>query len=78
VPGPAGRFEHRQTVAAAAVTPASIIAIKLAPAQDTDENDPELADVAALVAVPGTGSFDVVMTFPTPHSGPFNLHYQVT
>ena len=48
VPGPAGQFEYRQTVAAAAVTPASIIALKLAPAQDADENDPELTDLSLI------------------------------
>lgn len=59
------------------MTPASIIAIKLAHTTADDENEPELLDVVTLVAIPGTDAFDALLTFPTPHSGPIKLHYQI-
>jgi hypothetical protein len=72
-------FEWRQTIVAAAVTVASVIPLKLAPALETDflEYDPEFTEPISLVAIPAVGSFDVVMTFREPHSGPINLQYQV-
>lgn len=72
-----GRLEHRETVTAAGVTTGSFITVRLAPALDTDENDPELLDVHTLIAVPGTGSFDVIATFDTRQSGAIKIQYEV-
>lgn len=72
-----GRMEHRETIARAGVTPSSFIKVWLAPTLDTDENDPELIDIVALVAIPATDAFDVLATFSTPHSGPIKLNYEV-
>jgi hypothetical protein len=49
----------------------------LAPALDTDENDPEMLDFVTLVAIPGTGTFDVVASFSQKQSGIIKLQYQV-
>lgn len=73
-----GRFEDRETITAAGVTPSSVINIKLAPALDTDENDPEMIDLESLVAIPGTGQFEIIATFGSPHSGLIKLQYQVS
>lgn len=79
VPGTlGGRREYRETITLAGVTASNSIAIKLAPALDTDENDPEMLDVVTLVAIPGTGTFDALITFDHPHSGVIKLQYQVT
>ena len=43
----------------------------------TDENDPELIDIVALVAIPATDAFDVLATFSTLHSGEIKLNYEV-
>jgi hypothetical protein len=72
-----GRNEDRETITAAGVTPSSVINLKLAPALDTDENDPEMLDFVTLVAIPGTGTFDVVASFSQKQSGIIKLQYQV-
>lgn len=71
------RFEHRQTITDAGVTSTSIIQLKLAPALDSDENDPEMLDLVTLVGIPATGSFDALMSFSDPQQGPIKLQYQV-
>lgn len=70
-------IECRQVITDVSVFPTSVIVIALAPALDTDENDPELIDLGSLAAIPGSGSFEVVATFLSPHSGPIKLQYQV-
>lgn len=72
-----GRWEHRETIAAVGVTASNVINLKLAPALDTDENDPEMLDFVTLVAIPGTDSFDVLATFSQLQSGIIKLQYQV-
>lgn len=72
-----GRREHRETIALVGVTPSSVIKTWLAPALDTDENDPELIDLVTLVAYPGTDQFDILATFSTLHSGEIKFQYEV-
>ncbi len=79
LPSGAGVYEWRQTITNAGVTPASVILLKPAPALEADylEYDPEFTDIMSMTAAPAAGSFDVILTFREPHSGPINLQYQV-
>lgn len=70
-----GALEHTQTVSAPGVTPSSHILVSLAPAQDTDENDPELLDVTSLWAAPGTDQITIGVTFAVPASGPILINW---
>lgn len=76
VPAP-GRYEHRETVVDVDVTGSSTIMVAIGAHADTDENEPDLLSVLSLAAVPGSGSFDVLITFSERHSGPINLLYTV-
>lgn len=78
VPGPKGQFEHVETVIDAAVVPSSVIMMKLAPVTHDDENSPEMVVVEEMVATPGTGQFEVLLTFNELHSGPIKVQYQVS
>jgi hypothetical protein len=72
-----GAFEVSTTVASVGVTPASVILTKLAPALDTDENDPELLSLDTLIAVPGTDQFTLLATFRELTSGIIKIQYQI-
>lgn len=75
---PATTEVHRETIAAAGVTPASRIEVMLAPVVDSDENAPEMLDMVVLQASPGSGQFDVLMTFTQPQRGPIKILYRST
>lgn len=70
-------YELSQTVAVGGVTTASRITTWLAPANDSDENDPEMLDLVAMWATPGTGSITFGMTFDTLTSGNVKIYYMV-
>jgi hypothetical protein len=72
---PAGKLEHSESVVATGVTPAARLFIALAPTSDEDENDPELTDLAAISASPGTGSIAVTAAFAAPMSGPLKINW---
>lgn len=71
-------LQHSQTVAAAGVTASKVVLVSLAPALDTDENDPELLDVVALRATPGTDAITFGLTFNVPTVGPIKLNWSAT
>lgn len=72
---PANSFEDTETVAATGVTGASRVNVWLAPHDDSDENSPELLDIAAMQATPGSGTITVTMAFLTKTSGPIKLQW---
>ena len=77
LPAGMGAFEARTTIVSAGVTTSSVILTKLAPALDTDENDPEFLSLDTLIALPGTGAFEILITFRELTSGPIKLQYQI-
>jgi hypothetical protein len=77
IPGGRGAFEVSAVVASVGVTTSSIILTKLAPALDTDENDPEMLSLDTLIAIPGTDQFTLLATFRELTSGIIKTHYQV-
>lgn len=68
-------FQHSETVAAVGVTPASVVLVSLAPVVDADANDPEMLDVVALWATPGTDTITFGLTFSTKTVGPVKLNW---
>lgn len=77
LPDGAGVLEWRETVAKAGILPADAIGLFLAPALDTDENDPELLDLLTMSASAGTDRITINMTFLQPTSGPIKLIWKV-
>lgn len=75
---PADALEHRQSVTAPGITPASRLFVILAPVPDSAENDPELIDLLTLSASPGTDTITVSITFSQPTSGPIFLNWSAT
>jgi hypothetical protein len=78
VPGPAGQFEHTETVAAVGVTPANRVHLSIGAHLDTDENANDMLDIATLVGIPGTDQIEIIATFTARTSGPIKLNYMVT
>lgn len=71
-----GAIEASATVTAA-VTPSSRIVLALGTMTDSDENDAEMMDLAALGAVPGTGSFVINAAFFAPAAGSVPINWSV-
>lgn len=69
------RYEWSETVAAAGVLAGSVVIAALAPALDTDENDPELLDLASLSAMPGVNTLSFEIAFREPSSGPIKINW---
>lgn len=72
---PAAAFQYSQAVAAPGITSDSVVLVSLAPAVDADDNDPEMLDVVALWATPGTDEITFGLTFDTPTVGPVKLNW---
>ncbi len=70
-----GRFEHVETIPATGVTAASRVYLALAPADDTDENSPELLDLVALSGAAATDAIAITATFREPTSGLVKLYW---
>jgi hypothetical protein len=68
-------MEWRETVAAVGVTGSSRISLDLGSHADTDENDPELLDIGAISAIPGTNTITFILAFLTPTAGPIKLNW---
>ena len=77
MPGGAGVTEWTETVAAAAVVATDRIGVFLAPADDADENDPEMLDLLTLVARPDNGTIKFTASFSERTSGPIKLLWKV-
>lgn len=75
---PTSTTSHRQVVSVPTITPTSKVEVMLAPAEDTDENDPELLDLVVLHATPkpATGEIEFLITFSSPTSGPIPILYR--
>lgn len=73
---PNNSIEWQQTVAATGVTPSSVVVVQLAPHDDADENDPEMLDVMALSARPGTNQITFTLAFATLSAGPVKLAWR--
>lgn len=78
LPSGMGVLEHYQTITNGAVSGSSRINIWLAATTADDENEIDTIDLVAISAIPGTGTFDIVVTFSQPMSGVINLNYMVT
>lgn len=72
---PVNALQHTQTVTATGVTGASIVIAVIAPHADSDENDAEFLDVAALSASPGADEITFDLSFLTPTQGPIKLNW---
>jgi len=68
--------QHRETIAAVGVTPASVVNVGLRSVLDADENDPELMDAFNLWGLPGTDTIDVYASFASPESGPIKINWR--
>lgn len=75
IPGPAGLFEHEETVAAVGTTSASTIIPSLAHHSDDDENHEQLLDLVTLTAEPGTDAITFRMAFSQRTSGIIRVNY---
>jgi hypothetical protein len=69
------KYEHEETVAAVGVTGSNRISVWLDPATDDDENVPEMTDIIALAAAPGTDQITVTAAFSIPHHGPLKIQW---
>jgi hypothetical protein len=67
------RREHSETVAAVGVTTLNRVVVDLAPADDANENDPEMTDLVSLSARAGTDTITFTVCFSELTSGPINL-----
>ncbi len=72
---PDNALEWTETVTATGVTPASRVMLGLAPANDTDENDPLMLSANRMIAVAGTDQITISMAFATKERGPIKLHW---
>jgi hypothetical protein len=72
---PNNRFEWIESVAASGVTSANIVIPALAPALDTDENDPEMMFVSSLAGAAEAGTIRFTITSPEPMSGPVKINW---
>ena len=70
-----GAREWSETVAASGVLTSHRLLIGLAPADDSDENDPELLDVLAVAARAQAGALEVSASFAEPTSGPVKFNW---
>lgn len=68
-------YDWTETVAAIGVAPASRVMVGLAPANDTDENDPLWLSTTQMVASAGTDEITISMAFETKEHGPIKLHW---
>lgn len=75
---PTALMEWEQTVAAVGVTAVSRIMLCLAPALDTDENDPAMLAVNSLSATPSTDQITISMAFAVPAQGAIKLNWSAT
>jgi hypothetical protein len=78
LPSGRGVREWRESVSAPGVTAASRVQLGLAPASDTQENDPELLFPIALWARPTAGSLQIGAAFAHPVAGAVNLIWSAT
>lgn len=72
---PANALEWTETVAATGVTGSNVAMICVAPHADSDENDAELLDIAAMSADPGTNTLTIDLAFLTPTQGAIKLNW---
>ena len=77
LPGLPAVREWSENVVAAGVTALNKIAAFLAPAADSDENEPEMLDLVALSAKAGAGNITFALSFSAPTSGPVKLLWKV-
>lgn len=75
VPGPDGRFEHEETLAAVGVTASMRVLLTLAPHADSDENSEQALDVRGMAGEAGTDTITVRLAFGSLTSGPIRLNY---
>jgi len=75
VPGPAGRFEHDETMAAVGVTAGMKVMLTLAPHADTDENNEQALDLMGMSGEAGADTLTVRLAFGSLTSGPIRINY---
>lgn len=77
LPSPKGMREWKESVPAAGIVANNNILAALAPALDTDQNDPEMLDVLSLSATAGVNQITFNLSFGDETSGPVNLLWKV-
>ena len=75
IPGPAGRFEHEEVLAAVGVTAGMQVMLALAPHADTDENNCQAINLRGMAGEAGTDTITVRLSFGSPTSGPIRINY---
>jgi hypothetical protein len=75
VPGPAGQFEHAETLAAVGVTASHRVLLALAAHSDSDENNEQALDMRGLAGEAGTDTITVRLAFGSLTSGPIRINY---
>lgn len=75
VPGPAGRYEHEEVLAATGVTASMKVMLSLAPHSDADENNEQALDMRGLAGEAGTDTITVRLAFGSLTSGPIRLNF---
>lgn len=72
---PDNSFQHDVTVAAVGVTALSRMFLSLGVMLDTDENSPDMLDIAFIGATPGAGTLRIILGFTTQTSGPIPINW---
>ena len=75
IPGPAGRFEHDETLAAVGVTASMKVLLSLAPHSDADENNEQALDLMGMSGEAGADTLTVRLAFGSLTSGPIRINY---
>jgi hypothetical protein len=75
LPGGAGDVAGEAVIAAPGMTPVMRVFLSLAPADDADENDPDMIDLASVSARAASGSFRLSASFSNPVSGPVRFNW---
>ena len=75
IPGPSGRLEHDETLAAVGVTPGMKVLLSLAPHSDADENNEQALDLIGMAGEAGAGAITVRLAFGSLTSGPIRINY---
>lgn len=70
-----GAFEHEQTITDADVSTSSFVNAWLASGLSTDENEAEMIDLKTISTIPGTGNFNVKLSFSEKTYGPIKFNY---
>lgn len=75
LPNGAGQLSWSEQIAASGVVPGLVVFVTMAHHVDTDENDPELTELSAVVGLALTDAILVTASFLKPTSGPIRINW---